>query len=67
MSGSLKMSVPEIRAEMGLSQPERAGLAGIRRRTVAIPLLGAAEVLGRQDAFVPRPWFCAAAAEAGWG
>jgi len=32
--GSLKMSVREIRAEMGLSQSELAGLAGISRRAV---------------------------------
>ena len=34
MSGSLKMSVREIRAEMGLSQSELAGLAGISSRAI---------------------------------
>jgi len=34
VSGSLKMSVREIRAEMGLSQSELAGLAGISSRAI---------------------------------
>ena len=34
MLGSLKISVQEIRAEMGLSQSELAGLAGISTRAI---------------------------------
>jgi len=61
VSGSLKMSV---RAGHRLRDAPGASLLvadgdGVRG--------AAAEVPGRQDAFVPRLRFCAAAAEAGWG